>query len=100
MVNVNPRRKVRSPEPAPKRRTKLDEAPWNQGDPTRKIGLNTPIPEPLMLQLDWLIENKVIFSKASFIRDVVSRAAEEEIKKTRRVREAVRRIEAEDRRKA
>lgn len=99
MVNVNPRRKTRSTEPVPKRRTKLDDAPWNKGDPTRKIGLNTPIPEPLMLQLDWLIEHKAIFSKASFIRDVVSKAAEAEIVRTRRLREAASRIEAEDRRR-
>jgi hypothetical protein len=89
MVNITPRRKVR---PDQKPRKKADGAPWSKGDPTRKIGLNTPIPEPLMLQLDWLIENKVIFSKASFIREVVSKAAEEEIKRALRVREAVKRM--------
>ena len=52
-----------------------------------------------MLQLDYLIENKVIFSKASFIRDTVSKAAEEAISRHLRVKEAVRRIEAEDRRR-
>jgi hypothetical protein len=94
VVNINPRRKV----PAPKAKAN-DPAPWNKGDPSRKLGLNTPIPEPLMLMLDYLIENKVISSKASFIRDVVSKAAEAEITRFRRVREAVKRIEAEDRRK-
>lgn len=52
-----------------------------------------------MLQLDWLIENKVIYSKASFIREVVAEAAEKAIQRTYKVREAVRRIEAEDRKK-
>lgn len=73
--------------------------PWKKGDPTRKIGLNTPIPEPLMLQLDYLVENKAIFSKAAFIRDVVSKAAEEEIKRLWKVREAVKRIDAETRKR-
>lgn len=92
MVNVNPRRKA----PA-KPRKKGDDAPWRHGDPTRKIGLNTPIGEPLMMQLDWLIENKAIFSKASFIREVVSKAAEEEIQRVMKVREAVRRLDSQKR---
>ena len=91
MVNVNPRRKT----PAKPRKT--DDAPWRHGDPTRRIGLNTPIPEPLMMQLDWLIENKAIFSKASFIREVVSKAAEDEIKRVMKVREAVRRLDSQKR---
>lgn len=97
MVNVTPRRKGSANEPRPK--PKKDGTPWSKGDPTKKIGLNTQIPEPLMLQLDYLIENKVIFSKASFIRDTVSKAAEEAISRHLRVKEAVRRIEAEDRRR-
>lgn len=83
----------------PPRRKPTSERPWEKGDPTRRIGLNTPIPEPLMLQLDWLIENKIIFSKASFIRDVVAKAAEAEIERAHKVREAVRRLESEERKK-
>lgn len=99
MTNTNPRRK--QPGVAPKNtKPKTSDAPWTKGDPTRMYGLNTPIPEPLMLQLDYLVENKAIYSKASFIREVVSRAAEDEIKRLRRVREAVKRIDAEDRKKA
>lgn len=50
----------------------------------------------MMVQLDWLVSNKVIFSKASFVREVVSKACEEEIKRLHRVREAVKRIEKEE----
>lgn len=88
MVNVTPRRKTRG---APQRTKKAD--PWRHGDPTRKIGLNTPIPEPLMMQLDYLVENRVIFSKASFIRDVVAKAAEAEIQRFRRIQEAVKKLD-------
>lgn len=94
MVNTNPRRLMTT-----QRRMKPGDTPWSKGDPTKKVGLNTPIPEPLMLQLDWLVENKVIFSKASFIRDVVSAAAEAAITKHRRVQQAVKQIESEDRRR-
>jgi len=52
-----------------------------------------------MLQLDFLIQNKVIFSKASFIREVVAKAAEEEINRMYKVREAVKLLDAEGRRK-
>lgn len=52
-----------------------------------------------MCQLDYLVSNKVIFSKASFIRDVVAKACEEEIKRLHRVREAVKRLEAEEKRR-
>lgn len=93
MVNTTPRRTM------PARQKPKSERPWEKGDPTKRIGLNTPIPEPLMLQLDWLIENKVIYSKASFIREVVAEAAEKAIQRTYKVREAVKRIEAEDRKK-
>ena len=90
MANIKQRRKVqKKPDP-------IDDAPWHKGDPSRKYGLNTPIPEPLMMQLDYLIENKAILSKASFIREVVEKAAQEEIGKLRRVREAIRRMEAEE----
>lgn len=92
MVNINPRRKARGG----KVEKPDDDAPWKNGDPTRMYGLNTPISEPLMMQLDFLVQNKAIFSKASFIRDVVSKAAEEEIKRLRRVRDAVRKLEAGD----
>lgn len=73
--------------------------PWDKGDPTKKIGLNTPVPEPLMLQLDFLVENRLIFSKASFIRDVVSKAAEAEIARFWKVQEAVKRLDKDNGRK-
>jgi Arc/MetJ-type ribon-helix-helix transcriptional regulator len=76
---------------------KEHEAPWNKGDPAKKIGINIPFPEPLMLQLDYLIEHRAIHSKSSFIRDAVAAAATNEVEKLRRVQEAVRRIEEEDR---
>lgn len=93
MVNTKPRRLM------PKRQKPKGREPWHDADPTRRVGLNVPIPEPLMVQLDWLIENKVIFSKAAFIREVVSKAAEDEINRTYRVRTAVKRLEAEERRR-
>ena len=83
----------------PKRNRPTGDRPWTKGDPSKKVGLNTPLPEPLMLQLDYLIENKAIFSKAAFIRDVVAKAAEEEINRLWKVREAVKRIDAENRRR-
>ncbi|MGI9141711.1 MAG: hypothetical protein ACR2IJ_00840 [Fluviibacter sp.] len=52
-----------------------------------------------MLQLDFLVENRLIFSKASFIRDVVSKAAEAEISRFWKVQEAVKRIEKDHGRK-
>ncbi len=97
MVNVTPRRKG-APN-GPRHKAKRGDEPWRNGDPDKKIGLNTPIPEPLMLKLDWLIENKIIFSKASFIREAVEKAAEDEISRAYRVREAVKRIEAEDKKR-
>lgn len=83
----------------PPRRKPAADKPWKHGDPTKRIGLNTPIPEPLMLQLDWLIENKVIFSKAAFIREVVAKAAKEAIERAYKVKEAVRLIDAQGRKK-
>lgn len=52
-----------------------------------------------MLQLDWLIENKVIYSKASFIREVLSKAVEEAITHHLKVQEAVRKITADSKKK-
>lgn len=98
MVNVNPRRKSGAQASPSKLSKKPDPAPWRHGDPTRKIGLNTPIPEPLMMQLDFLVANKVIFSKASFIRDVVAKAAEAEILRFERLQKALKQIEAEEKR--
>lgn len=66
------------------------ETPWEHGDQGKKISINLPMPEPLMIKLDYLIENKAIFSKSSFIRDVVEKAADEEIARLWRVREAIR----------
>lgn len=95
MANTQPRRLMKKRDPLKRRR--IDDEPWTQGDPDKRIGLNTPIHEPLMLKLDFLIANKVIFSKAQFIRDVVEKAADEEIKRARRLHEAERRIAAEER---
>lgn len=85
------------------RRARADDhpldAPWNKGSPDKKIGINVPFPEPLMLQLDYLIEHRSITSKSSFIRDSVAAAAANEIQKLRRLQEAMRRIEEEDREK-
>lgn len=75
---------------------KKEETPWTNGDPGKKIGLNLQLPEPLMMQLDYLIENKAIHSKSSFIREVVADAATHEVERLWRVREAVRRMEAEE----
>lgn len=72
------------------------ETPWNDGDPGKKIGLNVPFPEPLMLQLDYLIQNKAIRSKSSFIREAVEAAATAEINRLWRVQEAVQRMDAEE----
>jgi Arc/MetJ-type ribon-helix-helix transcriptional regulator len=73
-----------------------NEMPWKDADPSRKIGINIPMPEPLMKQLDYLIENKAIRSKSSFIRDSVAKAATEETERLWKVREAVRRMEDEE----
>lgn len=93
MVNTSPRRTM------PKRQKPKSDRPWDHGDLTKRIGLNTPISEPLMLMLDYLVEQRAIFSKASFIREVVERAAEEEINRLWKVREAMKRIEVAERKK-
>ena len=72
----------------------VEETPWSKGDPSKKISLNVPFPEPLQMQMDYLLEHRSITSKSSFIRDAVARACEEEIQKLWRVREAVRRMES------
>lgn len=46
-----------------------------------------------MLMLDYLVENKAILSKASFIREVVGKAAEAEVARLWKVRDAVRLID-------
>lgn len=97
MVNTSPRRKGSANAPRPK--VEKSGTPWSKGDQNKKIGLNTPLPEPLMLQLDYLVENRIIYSKASFIREIVAKAAEDAIARHSRVKEAIKRIEAEDRRK-
>ena len=95
MANTSPRRQGT----ATQRARGAGATPWEKDDPTRKFGLNVQIGEPLMCQLDYLVENKVIFSKASFIRDVVEKACEEEIKRLNRVREAIKRLDAEEKRR-
>lgn len=62
-------------------------------DPARKISLNVPFPEPLIEQLNYLIEHKAIRSKSSLIRDAVATAAEKEAQRLRHVQEAVRQME-------
>jgi len=98
MVNTTPRRKSAS-KPVTRTPAKKSDPPWKGGDPTRKVGLNTPLPEPLMMQLDWLVEQRIIYSKASFIREILAKACEEEISRAGRVRAAIKKIEAEDKRK-
>lgn len=66
-------------------------------NPARKISLNVPFPEPLILQLGYLVENNAIRSKSSFIRDAVAKAAEEEVQRLWHVREAVRQMEQKKR---
>lgn len=71
----------------------VEETPWDQGDPSKKISLNVPFPEPLMMQMDYLLKNRAITSKSSFIRDAVAAACTEEVRKLWRVKEAVRRMD-------
>lgn len=71
-----------------------EDRPWTNGDPTRKISLNIPFPEPLLLQLNYLLENKAIHSKSSFIREAVAKAAEEEVQHLWKVREALRQMDS------
>lgn len=66
------------------------DIPWKGADPSKKISINVPFPEPLMKQLDYLVENRVIRSKSSFIRDAVAAAATEETERFWDVQEAVR----------
>lgn len=87
----------RSPAKPAKAQRASAQTPWAEGNPEKKIGINVPFPEPLMLQLDYLIENRAITSKSSFIRDSVAAAATVEVEKLRRLQEAMRRIEQEDR---
>lgn len=49
-----------------------------------------------MLQMDYLMKNRAITSKSSFIRDAVAAACTEEVRKLWRVKEAVRRMEEEE----
>lgn len=74
----------------------VEETPWTEGDPSKKISLNVPFPEPLMLQMDYLMKNRAITSKSSFIRDAVAAACTEEVRKLWRVKEAVRRMEEDE----
>lgn len=47
-----------------------------------------------MQQLDYLLQNKVIHSKSSFIRDAVSRMAEEETQRFWDIQEAIKHLDA------
>lgn len=73
-----------------------DHTPWSGGDPEKKISINVPFPEPLMQQLDWLIEQRAIRSKSSFIRDAVAEVATREAGRAMRLQEAMRRMDEED----
>lgn len=73
-----------------------DRTPWAGGDPDKKISINVPFPETLMLQMEWLLEQRAIRSKSSFIRDAVAEIATREAGRAMRVQEAVRRMEEED----
>lgn len=76
-----------------------DDAPWDSANPDKKMGINVPFPEPLMVKLDYLIEHRAIVSKSSFIRESVAAAADVEIEKVRRLQEALRRMDEEDQRR-
>ena len=76
-------------------RKQAPATPWAKGDPSRKVALNVPFPEPLHMQLDYLLEKRAISSKSSFIREAVAKVAAEEIAKLERVQEALRRMDAE-----
>ncbi|HJV52802.1 MAG TPA: hypothetical protein VJ652_15145 [Noviherbaspirillum sp.] len=88
MANTTPRRFQR-----PKQRSLLGDAPWNEGDPTRMIAINIPLPEPLMIQLDFLVEHNLIRSKASFTRDILARAAQELIEQHSLMQQAMRELQ-------
>jgi hypothetical protein len=90
MANTAPRRPP--VQHRPKQRPDPD-APWTAADPSRKVAINVPFAEPVMAQLDFLVENRMIFSKASFIRDTVAAAAEAKINEFRRMQEAMRRMD-------
>jgi metal-responsive CopG/Arc/MetJ family transcriptional regulator len=51
----------------------------------RRISINVPMPESLMLQLDYLIEHKAIRSKSSFIRDAVAKEAQLEMERVHHI---------------
>lgn len=81
------------------RQKRTEDRPWQDADPTRKIGINVPMPAPLMKKLDYLIENKAIRSKSSFIRDTVEAAADEEIQRLWKLHDAMRMLEKKERRR-
>lgn len=74
-----------------------DDTPWKSANPEKRLGINVPFPEPLMVKLDYLIEHRAITSKSSFIRECVASSADVEIKKLRRLQAAMRHLEEEDR---
>lgn len=99
MANTKPRRGDRARRAATKA-TGRDDAPWSHGDPTRNVFINVRFTEPTILQMEYLIDNKAIFSKAAFIRDAVEAACTREIERFRKVRAYMRELDAEDERKA
>ena len=74
--------------------TKQNRMPWAGGDPDKKISINVPFPEPLMRQLDYLVECRAIRSKSSFIRDAVAEAATRETERALKIQEAIRIIDS------
>ncbi|KDR25970.1 hypothetical protein [Caballeronia zhejiangensis] len=93
MANMNPRRRT---TPGPKEKTGISEGRWAEGDPAKKVAINCPFPEPTMLQLEWLIENNFIHSKASFIREVVAAAATREVERAKKIRAFVEKLDAQE----
>lgn len=74
--------------------TKPKRMPWDGGDPDKKVSINVPFPEPLMRQLDFLVECRAIRSKSSFIRDAVAEAATREAERALKIQAAIKQIDA------
>lgn len=99
MANTKPRRGDRARRAATKATGGTDDAPWSHGDPTRNVFINVRFTEPTILQMEYLIDNKAIFSKAAFIRDAVEAACTREIERFRKVRAYMRKLDDDEERK-
>lgn len=96
MANTKPRRGDRARRAATKATGGKDDAPWAHGDPTRNVFINVRFTEPTILQMEYLIDNKAIFSKAAFIRAAVDAACTREIERFRKVRAYMRQLDDEE----